>query len=106
MRTENDNIFDDDREFSPFDAEAEPDDLAAMEAALSETTEEGCCDMPPEQYDPLKADGIPQDGALCGNMPELMGERELMEEMDYMAELEEWERYALAEPEPPGEDAP
>lgn len=65
------------REISPFDADAEPEDLAAMERELSKTTEDGCCDMPLEGYDP---------GMFAK-------EERLAAEM---------EQYALAEPEPPG----
>lgn len=106
-----------DREISPYDAEAEPEDLAAMEIKLSETTEDdtkltaeeqdelcgeglqepsgyppegGCCDMSPEQYDPLYADGIPQDGSLAY----------LPDELKIAMEMEE---LCLAEPEPPEE---
>ena len=88
------------REISPFDADAEPDDLASMELALSETTEDdtkltgeeqdeccgwppkdedGCCDMPLEEYDP---------GMLEDNIEQMM------------------EDLALAEPEPPEETCP
>ena len=106
-----------DREISPYDAEAEPEDLAAMEIKLSETTEDdtkltaeeqdelcgeglqepsgyppegGCCDISPEQYDPLYADGIPQDGSLAY----------LPDELKIAMEMEE---LCLAEPEPPEE---
>jgi len=94
-----DNIYDGFREaVSPFDAEAEPEDLAAMEMKLSETTEDdtkltgeeqdeccgwppkdedGCCDMPLEEYDPEMSKSI----------------------------QEEMEELALAEPEPPEEDS-
>ncbi len=83
---------------SPFDVEAGPDDLASMELALSETTEDdtkltaeeqdeccgwppkdedGCCDIPLEDYDP----GMFEDSIAA-----------------------EMEALALAEPEPPMED--
>ena len=76
------NMFDDFQQaVSPFDVEAEPEDLAAMEQALSETTEaeldNGCCDMPLEDYDP----GMFEDSIAA-----------------------EMEALALAEPEPPMED--
>ncbi len=103
------NMFDSFKQaVSPFDAEAEPDDMeelyntfedmAAMEQNLSETTEDdtkltgeeqdeccgwppkdedGCCDMPLEEYDP---------GMLEDNIEQMM------------------EDLALAEPEPPEED--
>lgn len=114
-----DNIYDGFKEaVSPFDAEAEPEDLAAMEQKLSETTEDdskltadeqdelcseglqepsgyppegGCCDMSPEQYDEMLANGIPQDGSLVY----------LPEELKIAMEMEE---LCLAEPEPPEEE--
>lgn len=88
------------REISPFDSEAEPEDLAAMEQELSETTEDGCCDMPLEEYDPIYAEGIRQEGALCEE--ELVDlellDPDMQEEHDRLAA--ETVLLALAEPEP------
>lgn len=98
MTTDDTDPFD--RPISPFDAEAEPEDLAAIEQKLSGTTEDGCCDMPLEEYDPIYAEGIRQEGALCEE--ELVDlellDPDMQEEHDRLAA--ETVLLALAEPEP------
>ena len=80
-----------------------------MEQKLSGTTEaedncwppeDGCCDMPLEEYDPTYAEGIRQEGSLC---EEKLVDLELLnpdmqEEHDRLAA--ETVLLALAEPEP------
>lgn len=53
-------------EFSPFDAEAEPEDLAYMELLLSSATEDFRHDDCKEgvRLDPLRAYGVPVDGSI------------------------------------------
>ena len=87
MRTDSDSPTEDmDNEYHPHDAEAEPDDLEAMEQSLSGTTEEGCCDQ------------------MAGLDPDPMAELEPDHAWDDEVNAE-MERYCMGEPEPPEEDA-
>ena len=62
-----DNILDGFQDdVSPYDAEAEPEDLAAMERALSDTTEDACPETPPDDLEEMERLGLaeptPPDG--------------------------------------------
>ena len=88
---------------SPFDAEAEPEDLAAMEQKLSETTED-TGKLTADEQDELCGEGLqepsgyPPEGGCCDNTPEILEE----DETERIAR--EMEELCLAEPEPPEED--